>query len=216
MLLEGAACSCRVLGGCGGAADRGAAHHHILWQGLHFHLRFACFLATPMRSALLLGVADILNELLVPTSASCSGTTTFLPYRVCGWRALGGSGRSGGDQGGFSDWLACNSYHTRSAANTQVHWVGCHRLWSRWAWLAGGGRCQHQLGAGEHQMLLLAGSDQMLVLAGWHQNLLATLHWRQEDAISGHLATASGKDQVGGGGQDKACLRTEQNRHAPV
>ena len=214
MLLEGAASSCRVLGSCGGTADRGGAH--ILWQGLHLHLRFACFLATSMRSALLLGVADILDELLIPTSTSCSGTTTLFTYCVCGWRALGGSGGSGSGQGGFSDWLALDSYDTRSAANAQVHWVGRHRLWGRWAWLVGGGRGEHQLGAGEHQMLLLACSDQMLVLAGWHQNLLATLHWRQEDAISGHLATASGKDQVGGGGQDKACLRTEQNRHAPV
>merc|ERR1719500_1338948 len=203
MLLEGAAGSCWVLGGCGGAADMVGAHHHVLWQGLHFHLRFACFLATPVRSALLLGVADILDELLVPTSASCSGTTPFFPYRVCGWRALGGSGGSGSGQGGFSDWLACNSQHTRSAANAQVHRVGRHGLWGRWAWLAGGGRGQHQLGAG---------ADQMLLLAGWDQNLLAALHWRQEDAISRYLTTTSGEDEVGGGGQDEACLRTEQNR----
>merc|ERR1719209_1870533 len=59
-----------------------------------------------MRSALLLGVADILDELLVPTSASRSRTTTFLPYCVGGRRPLGGSGESGSGQGGFSDWLA--------------------------------------------------------------------------------------------------------------
>ena len=57
-------------------------------------------------------------------------------------------------------------------------------------------------------MLLLAGSDQMLVLAGRHENLLAALNWGQKDTISRHLAATSGEDQVGGGGQNKACLRT--------
>lgn len=57
-------------------------------------------------------------------------------------------------------------------------------------------------------MLLLAGSDQMLVLAGRHENLLAALNWGQKDTISRHLAATSGEDQVGGGRQNKACLRT--------
>merc|ERR1719397_697837 len=71
-----------------------------------------------MRSALLLGVADILDELLVPASASRSGTTTLLPYCVRGWRPFGGSGGSGSGQGGFSDWLAPGDSYpiTRSAA----------------------------------------------------------------------------------------------------
>ena len=37
MLLEGAAGRCWVLGGCVGVAERRGAH--ILWQGLHFHLK---------------------------------------------------------------------------------------------------------------------------------------------------------------------------------
>ena len=65
-------------------------------------------------------------------------------------------------------------------------------------------------------MLLLACSDQMLLLAAWHQNLLAALYWGQEDAISRYLATTSGEDKVCGGGQDKTCLRTEQNRNPPI
>ena len=58
--------------------------------------------------------------------------------------------------------------------------------------MTGGGRSQHQLGASQHQVLLLAAADQVLVLAGRHQDLLASLHWGEEDTVSGHLATTSG------------------------
>ena len=155
---------------------------HILGQGLHLHLRFASLLPTAMRSPFLLGVADILNELLVSTSPSRSRATPFLPYRVGGWRAFCGSGGGGSD----------SVYHGGAPAHAQVDGIGRQGLCSRWAWLTGGGRSQHQLGASQHQVLLLAAADQVLVLAGGHQDLLASLHWGEEDTVSGHLATTSG------------------------